>query len=262
MTVTVLMYHGVGQPAPHGEAHYTFAEETFADHLDRLARAGGVVPYEALLRGSAPAGAFVLTFDDGERSVVERALPLMRARGMVGTLFVTTGWIGAEGYVDAEQIRALDREGWTLGTHGVTHRFLSDLDPRAIREELEGSRSALARVLGRPPLDASLPGGRVDRRVVEAARRAGYRSLSTSLVGTNPVPPPDPLRIRRTMMIRSFGPETLQRVVAADRLFYLKLQARQAALGLAKRAVGNRRYELARGAAFRLLRRFRAPRSY
>ncbi len=64
-------------------------EEAFARQLRLLE--GRVVPFETFLAGRAPAGSAVLTFDDGERSVVTTALPLLKARGMVGVLFVTTG---------------------------------------------------------------------------------------------------------------------------------------------------------------------------
>ncbi len=33
--VAVLMYHGIGEAAPHGEAHYTFTEEELDRHLCR-----------------------------------------------------------------------------------------------------------------------------------------------------------------------------------------------------------------------------------
>lgn len=250
------MYHGVGAPARFGEEHYTLTEEAFDRQLALIERESRVVPFESFLDGSAPAGASVLTFDDGERSVVTKALPLLKARGMVGALFVTTGWIGTESYVTAEEVGLLAEEGWTVGTHGVTHRYLSDLDALELRRELEESRESLARILGRAPEHTSLPGGRVSRAVVEAARRAGYRSLCTSVVGRNPSPP-DPWRIRRMMVIRPWGEQQLGRIVRGDRLFYLEIQARQAALGAAKRALGNRRYERLRALAFGALARAR-----
>jgi len=175
--VTVLMYHGVGNPAPNGELHYTLSEEELARQLWLVQGRAGVATYEDFLQGRSPGGTVVLTFDDGERSVAERALPLMRQHGIAGTVFVTTGWIGSPGYLDPEQIGLLAQEGWTVGTHGVTHRFLSDLAPGEILRELVESRDALERILGHPPIHASLPGGRVDHRVLDAVRAAGYRSL-------------------------------------------------------------------------------------
>jgi len=176
---------------------------------------------------------------------------------MTGTVFVTTGWIDSPGYLTAGEVEQLDRAGWIIGTHGVTHRFLSDLPDDELRRELTDSRDTLTRLLGHPPLDISLPGGREDRRVLRQVQDAGYRSLSTSSVGGNRLPLGDPYRIRRTMMIRAFDEATVGRIVDGDRGFYLTLQARQGALGLAKRAMGNQRYERVRGLAFSALQRLR-----
>jgi peptidoglycan/xylan/chitin deacetylase (PgdA/CDA1 family) len=252
------MYHGVGEPGPHAEAHYTISEESFARHLHQIQKRGRVVALEALLEGRTAPGDVVLTFDDGEDSVTRVALPLLRDLGMVATLFVTTAWIGTEGYVDENDLLELQDAGWSVGTHGVTHRYLSDLPDRLVRQELVQSRDTLARILGRPPLHMSLPGGRREtRRVIQAVRSAGYGSLCTSTVGVNESPP-NPFAVKRTMMIRPFDNQrTLARILGPDPLFYLKLRARQEVLELAKLSLGNPRYELLRGVAFGALRRFR-----
>ncbi len=125
----VLMYHGVGSPAPHGESYYTVSEDAFAQHMLHL-RDRHVVPYAQFLAGHAPPGAVVITFDDGEKSILTQALPVMKAHGLTGTVFVTTAWINAEGYLNADDLRLLLGEGWTVGAHGVTHRFLSELPER------------------------------------------------------------------------------------------------------------------------------------
>jgi peptidoglycan/xylan/chitin deacetylase (PgdA/CDA1 family) len=252
----VLMYHGIDRPARHGEVHYTVERERFARQLDLLQGTGRVVSFEALLSGRAAAGSVALTFDDGERSVVQLALPLMQARGLTGALFMTSDWIGSEGYLSADELRALQGQGWTVGAHGATHRYLSDLSDPALSEELARSRDALVGVLDRDasPLHMSLPGGRADHRVVEAVKRAGFGSLSTSEVGRNAAQP-DRFSVRRTMVLGGWGLRTLQRAAAGDPRFYLPLRGRQALLGAAKRALGNRTYDRLRGLAFELRER-------
>src|SRR5262249_33551246 len=76
---------------------------TFAAHLDHIARCYQVVSLERaveLLAGNGPEprrDPAVLTFDDGYQDIVEHAAPILAARGMPATLFVTTdtldgGW--------------------------------------------------------------------------------------------------------------------------------------------------------------------------
>ncbi len=252
----VLMYHGVGESAaPHAELHYTVSEAAFAEQIASLAGLE-VCSLPQLLDGRARAGSVVLSFDDGERSVVERALPILERAGHTATVYVTTGWIGTPGYLEAGELRLLAERGWTIGAHGVTHRYLSDLGDAELAQELEGARAELARVLGAPPDHLSLPGGRADGRVLAAARRAGYRSLATSRIGVNPSPP-DLFGIRRVMVLRGWAAARVRAFAAGEPRAYLSLQARQGALDLAKRALGNQRYERVRQGAFRALTRLK-----
>jgi len=85
----VLGYHGVSDPV------------TFAGHLDRLLAIGRPVSLddveEALAHGRPlPPRAVLLTFDDGERSLLEHGLPLLRERGIPAVAYVVTSLIGTD----------------------------------------------------------------------------------------------------------------------------------------------------------------------
>jgi peptidoglycan/xylan/chitin deacetylase (PgdA/CDA1 family) len=253
--VVVLMYHGVGdEPAAHAELRYTVSEPTFRAHLDTLA-ARPVVSLERLLYGRAPDGAVVLSFDDGERSVATRVAPLLRERSLPAVLFVTTGWIGEPGYCDERDLRQLAEAGWELGAHGVTHCFLSELPDSALARELGEARERLRQILGRPPRYVSLPGGRGDARVRQAARAAGYLALCTSVIGRNGSPPSDPFAVRRVMVQRGQRASWVSRLAAGDRRLLLELRARQELFDGAKQLLGNERYVALRAAAAKWLRR-------
>jgi peptidoglycan/xylan/chitin deacetylase (PgdA/CDA1 family) len=253
VSTVVLLYHGIGdQPAKNTERRITVSEEAFVGQLDLL-RQRPVVSLPYFLAGRAAAGSVVVTFDGAEKTVATRALPLMEERRMVGTVFVTTGRLGTEGYLQEEDLRLLQAKGWTVGSHGVTHRYPSDLSPLALEEELKQSRDALTRILGSPPEHLSLPGGRSSTAVIVAAVRAGYRSVSTALVGVN-APLPDAFAVRRVVVLRPWDLATFRRVVEGDRLLYLEMQARHRMLAVVKRGLGNRRYEDLRARAFSILR--------
>ena len=87
--LAVLAYHGVDHP------------ERFAQQLDYLRRTAHPVTLEevaAAARGGPglPERAVLLTFDDGERSVLEAGLPLLRERGMPAAAFVVAGLLGTD----------------------------------------------------------------------------------------------------------------------------------------------------------------------
>lgn len=66
-----------------------------------------------------------------------------------------------------------------VGSHTVRHPNLTALSDDELRAELEGSRADIADALGTTPETISYPYGRHDSRVIEAARRAGYRAGMT-----------------------------------------------------------------------------------
>lgn len=57
----------------------------------------------------------------------------------------------------ADDLRALAAGGHEIGLHGYTHRFLRDLGPVALADELERGRTAIADVVGAAPVGFRAP---------------------------------------------------------------------------------------------------------
>jgi len=205
----ILMYHAVA-PRRRGSRlnHWRLREEDLARQLELLARRGmeGVALRDLVGRPAAPEKRAVLTFDDGYAGVLERALPLLRARGFSATVFVVSGKLGGENDWDGETpgdrlltaagVRALAAEGIEIGSHGATHRALPPLSDAELDDEVRGSKAALEAVLGAPVVSFCYPYGAFDDRVVEAVRAAGYRAATVIRGGISP-DLSDPFRLER-----------------------------------------------------------------
>jgi peptidoglycan/xylan/chitin deacetylase (PgdA/CDA1 family) len=162
----ILTFHGLGEPpaaATDAERKVWVAVEWFRAIVDALPRRG-----------------VGLAFDDGNRSDVEHALPLLAQRGLTARFFPVAGRIGADGYLDAEDIAGLDAAGMAVGSHGLHHRDWRTLGDGELREELTAPRRTLAQVVGREVTEAACPFGSYDRRVLRALRAAGYRRVFSS----------------------------------------------------------------------------------
>ena len=223
-TLAILAYHKVG-PAPGGWETWNYVpEETFAGHL-RCLRGGAweVIGLAALLRGLAapealPARAAVLTFDDGYRSLFTAAVPWLGRFGYAAVAFVPTDFIGGHNTFDAgvepqericdwDDLRALERAGVAVQSHGASHRPFSGLDAAGRAAELARSRAALEEGLGRRVEVFCYAYGDEgpDRdEVAEALRRAGYRAACLYGGGPNRVPVANPYRLTRLAV----GPDT------------------------------------------------------
>jgi peptidoglycan/xylan/chitin deacetylase (PgdA/CDA1 family) len=165
--VVNICFHGIGTPARElepGESGYWVAHGQLLDLLDEL------MTWPAVR----------LSFDDGNASDVDIALPALRERGLRGDFFVLAGRLGAQGSLGEDGVRELHRSGMAVGTHGMRHRSWRGMDPATRREELVEARQRLAEVVGEPVDTAACPLGRYDRQVLADLRRLGYRRVYTS----------------------------------------------------------------------------------
>jgi peptidoglycan/xylan/chitin deacetylase (PgdA/CDA1 family) len=166
-----LTFHGVGDPGrplDPGEADVWVSRRRLTAVLDAAAGRDDVR----------------LTFDDGNTSDVEHALPALADRGLQATFFVVAGRLGTPGFLDAADVRALSDAGMAIGCHGMRHRPWRTLDDGALREELLDARGRLEEIVQRPVAAAGCPFGSYDRRVLDRLRRHGYERVYTSDGGT------------------------------------------------------------------------------
>jgi peptidoglycan/xylan/chitin deacetylase (PgdA/CDA1 family) len=138
-----------------------------------------------------------LTFDDGYRHLREVLPTLIEEFGIRPTIFVPTGLIGRDNdwdyshrfascsHLSAEDIVNLSRIGVEFGSHGVSHTAFTQMSVEEIRTELTDSRRCLEDLTERPITTMSYPFGRVNRKIENLCREAGY---SHALTMTYPRP--------------------------------------------------------------------------
>lgn len=165
-----VVFHGIGTPSrplEPGEERYWLTADHFARCLDEVA-------------GLPDPASVWLSFDDGNASDHDIALPMLLERGLVADFFVLTGRIGQPGTLSEGQLRALHGAGMGVGSHGVDHRNWRTLGAADLRHEVEVSRAMLERICAAPVCRASVPFGRYNGRVVQALRAAGYTAVGTN----------------------------------------------------------------------------------
>jgi len=259
----VLMYHGLhaNARAQGYDPVYSVRPRDFAQQLDWLcARGYRTLRFDQLLalngdpdspcsrtrkQDPLPDKAIVLSFDDGDASNRSVALPLLRARRMVAEFCITSDFIGRRGMLSANDVRALARAGMGVQSHGRTHRLLEDLDELTLDSELTLSKHRLEALCERPVSVLALPGGRGGPRERDAALRAGYSRVLTSVPGVNREPLSHPV-CERIAITRDMDMEEFAALVQWRGLRPRMARLRYHALGLPKRMLGNARYERVR----------------
>lgn len=123
------------------------------------------------------------TFDDGNQTDFDQALPRLRAHDRKATFFVCAGRLDKPGYLGRGQLRTMAAAGMTIGCHGYDHLSWPGTSDELLRHELLDGKLAIEAALGTPIDVASAPFGALDRRVVKAAADAGFKCLFASSGG-------------------------------------------------------------------------------
>ena len=160
-------FHGVGtprRPLEPDEHKYWIDPDSFVAILDVVQGRKDVT----------------LSFDDGNASDLDVALPALAERRMEANFFVIAGRLGKPGSLDVDSVRELRAHNMAIGTHGMTHRPWRGLSDDDLRVELVDAREMIAGACGGRVNAAALPLGQYDRRVLAALRRFGYRVVYSS----------------------------------------------------------------------------------
>jgi len=128
---------------------------------------------------------FLLTFDDGHISNYTLAFPCLLEYNLFACFFLICDFIDRPGFLSREMMLEMSKHGMDFGSHGLTHRFFTELTDKELYRELEFSKKRLEDILGKPILNLSCPGGRFDRRVIHFAFGLGYNAIYTSVPKIN-----------------------------------------------------------------------------
>jgi peptidoglycan/xylan/chitin deacetylase (PgdA/CDA1 family) len=190
---TVVVYHAIGEAPPGADSDDLFVEPaTFEEELSFLAARRRVVSLASLLDGELDAGkpAVAITFDDGFRSVLTIAAPLLERFGLPATAFVTTRWLDASDGGGATHIEAasnaalelltsadvqeLGERGFEIGSHGHTHADLGRVSSSIVEAELVASVDWLESLLGKRPRYLAWPYGSSSLESEAVAKAVGF----------------------------------------------------------------------------------------
>jgi len=128
-----------------------------------------------LLRGAPlPDKPVVLTFDDGWENQYRYGLPALAKYGHRATFFVTTDFLGHGRFMTWPQIKELEAQGMSIGSHTKSHPFLARVSEPRVKGEVEGSKAVLEKFLGHPVRTFAYPYGSYNSRVASAVHAAGY----------------------------------------------------------------------------------------
>lgn len=179
MRPIVLMYHDVyevnsaesGFDTP-GARHYKISKDTFLEHVKAIAQyceANGLSKEE-----------IIFTFDDGGLSFYTIIAPILEEYGWRGIFFISTKYIGTEGFMTSSQIVDLHQRGHIIGSHSHHHHILTEKSTIEVNNELKKSAEILSNIIGERIDTISIPNGCYSKRILDIAINEGLTTIYTS----------------------------------------------------------------------------------
>lgn len=218
--MTILCYHTVD---PLWASELAVTPDEFAAHCSWLIRSRTVIDLSHAVRridrtARLPRGETAVTFDDGFAGLYAHALPSLVRHGIPATVFLVAETLTPQGRavdwappgsgtLSVDQVLEMADAGVRFGSHSYSHHDLTGLADEELDRDLLLSRTLLEDLLHTPIPFLAYPGGRHDRRVREAARRAGYTYAFT--LPDRPEPP-GPFCVPRAGVYPGNGPAALR----------------------------------------------------
>ena len=182
----VLMYHGIGVRPGAADPYNLFVPAAALEAQLRtlLDRGWRPLRLEDYLVGRGDGRHFLVTFDDGFRSVHDEALPVLSRLGVPATVFVLPGVLGgasgwmpempAEPLLTGPEVLALHDAGLDIGLHGLDHTALPGLPAARLRDQVEVAAELLTELTGRRPRAFAYPYGEHDEASRASVAAAGF----------------------------------------------------------------------------------------
>lgn len=187
--IPILMYHGISAESPDPGAHRVhIAQQAFYEQMSWLYEEGYKTVSLTELNTMGAAGyahlskAFVLTFDDGFKSQLEIAAPILSPLGFRASSFIVTDWLykpdiptdlpvdmlSSDSLMDWEDVRKLLYHGWDIGSHTASHIDCTKVSPELLEHELQSSKAAILRELKVLPIAFAFPYGKYNAAAIQA----------------------------------------------------------------------------------------------
>lgn len=184
----ILMYHSIDEYED--ITKLSLCPEGFSRQMDFLYRHRyNVISLEDMVnliktKRKMPPRTVTITFDDGYKNNFECAYPILKKYNFPATVFVITNLIGKEGYLSLDDMKDMQENNITFGSHTKSHLWLPHLSSKELKEEIFESKDILERNLDKRIDFISYPVGAYDERVKDVVRDADFKAACA----TNPGP--------------------------------------------------------------------------
>lgn len=197
--IRILMYHRVIQLGNYDQL--TVTPSRFEEHMAFLSGNYRIISLDRAvdeLQTGKIQPSVVITFDDGYRDNLTNALPVLQKNNIPATIFLTTKFCDQTNrhprylremgrlHLNWEEVKKLASDpNITIGSHTLSHPYLSRMSKEMSQQEIIESRKQIQRKLEIDVNYFCYPSGDFGARELDYVQCAGYKAAVTVDPGSN-----------------------------------------------------------------------------
>lgn len=179
-STVIYAYHRIDEPGfPATNIHF----EQFKSHITEILEGGyTVLPLSKAIdafksKVDLPPRSLVITFEGGHRSILEKAVPLLKKHKIPFTVFFSVDqadWQSSS-YLGWDEISDLDDLSYVeLGVHSATYSHMLDYDEKEMRLQINRAKTRFREKLNKEPLYFAYPFGEFSLQAQELVKEYGF----------------------------------------------------------------------------------------
>ncbi len=206
----ILEYHKIAPAQTISNGGMWYVEpDTFRRHLEEIKDKGLIVgDLRTVLEGKETV---VITFDDAYKNIYTYALPILMEAKINATIFVPTNYVGGinsfdpdlpkEEILSWQELEELRNCGFSIQSHGCSHKGLTSLPDDQVRDEIIRSKATIQDKLGTGVFAFCYPYGLYNSELGHFLQDAGYSMGLRASGGATDSPPVDRFNVNRVLVL-------------------------------------------------------------
>ncbi len=220
----ILMYHRVCKNDKYDQL--TVDPDKFSEQIRYLSEHYRIISLDNVIAelesGSIKKNTVAVTFDDGYLDNLVYAIPILEKYKVPATIFITSQFCDQVKrhprynnekqrlHLDWDEVKELHvMPGITIGSHTLSHPYLSSLDAVESKNEIIESKKIIEEKIGSPVNYFCYPSGDFGVREMNFVKEAGYLAAVTVAPGKNR-PGIDRYLLRRVEITQKDGPADIK----------------------------------------------------
>ena len=132
-------------------------------------------------------GDLAFSFDDGYLSDYEVVFPLLIKFNIFATFFIVPEFVNQKGYMTWIQIKEMSDAGMEIGSHSMTHPYMTTLPTEQLLRELKDSKMQIEQCIDKEVVSFAYPFGDCSGQTHKAAIEVGYKNICISRPGMSKI---------------------------------------------------------------------------